>query len=106
MDRGEVRWYTFAKPNKRRPVLILTRSSAVRKLTEITIASITTTIRGVPSEVRLSVEDGLVTDCAANFYNIQTIPKSRLGGYITTLSPERMAEVDRAIIFALGVDSI
>lgn len=106
MERGEVRWYTFSKPDKRRPVLILTRSSAIRKLTDITVASITGTVRGVPSEVRLSVDDGLFNDCAANFYNLQTIPKSRLGGYITTLSPERMAEVDRAIIFSLGVEEI
>jgi len=72
MERGEVRWYTFAEPDKTRPILILTRSSAIRYLNAITIAPISTTIRGVPSEVRLSVDDGLMSDCAANFYNLQT----------------------------------
>jgi mRNA interferase MazF len=106
MERGDVRWYTFSKPDKRRPVLILTRNSAIRQLTDVTVVSITTTVRGVPSEVPLSVEDGLITDCAANLYNIQTIPKARLGGYITALSAERMAEIDQAILFALGVDMV
>lgn len=105
MERGEVRWYTFAEPDKSRPVLVLTRNSAIRYLNAITIAPITTTIRDVPSEVRLSSDDGLMTDCAANFYNLQTIPKSRLGAWITTLSPERMVEVDQAIQFALGIDA-
>lgn len=104
MERGEVRWVTFAQPDKRRPVLVLTRSSAIRYLNAVTVVPITTTIRGVPSEVQFSAEDGLMTDCAANFHNIQTIPKTDLGAFITTLSLRRMAEVDKAILFALGVD--
>lgn len=104
MERGEVRWYTFAEPDKTRPVLILTRSSAVRYLHAVTVAPITTTIRGVPSEVQLSADDGLMGDCAANFYNMQTIPKAKIGAWITTLTPQRMAEVDRALQFALGID--
>lgn len=104
MERGEVRWYTFSRPDKRRPVLILTRSSAIRYLNAVTVVPITTAIRGVPSEVRFSAADGLPTDCAANFYNIQTIPKADLESLITTLSARHMAEVDKAILFALGVD--
>lgn len=104
MERGEVRWYTFAPPDKRRPVLVLTRSSAIRYLNAVTVAPITTTIRDVPSEVRLAITDGLMSECAANLYNIQTIPKVQVGAYITTLSAKRMAEVDTAILFALGVD--
>ena len=104
MERGEIRWYTFAEPDKTRPVLILTRSSAIRYLNAVTIVPITTTIRGVPSEAPLSVDDGLMTDCAANFYNVQTVPKAKIGSRITTLSRLRMAEVDRAIQFALGID--
>jgi len=104
MERGEVRWYTFAEPDKTRPVLILTRSSAIRYLHAVTVAPITTTIRGVPSEVLLSVTDGLMSDCAANFYNVQTLPKAKIGAWITTLTPQRMAEVDRALQFALGIN--
>jgi mRNA interferase MazF len=104
MERGEVRWYTFAKPDKTRPVLILTRNSAIRYLNAVTVAPITTTTRDVPSEVRSSIEDGMPTDCAANFHNLQTVPKAKIGAWITTLSIERLAEVDQAIQFALGID--
>lgn len=104
MKRGEVRWYTFAEPDKTRPVLILTRNSAIRYLNAITIAPITTSIRGVPSEVRLSTDDGLMSDCAVNFYNLQTVPKHKVGPWIATLSTKHMAEVDRALQFALGID--
>jgi len=106
MERGEVRWYTFTGPDKTRPVLILTRSSAIRYLNAVTVAPITTTIRGVPSEVRLSIDDGLMSDCAANFYNLQTVSKTKVGAWLTTLSPQRMAEVDLALQFALGIDVV
>jgi len=105
MRRGEVRWYTFQAPDKRRPVLILTRSSAIGFLTALTVAPITTTVRDIPSEVFLSPEDGLPTDCAANMDNIQTVPKQKLGSLIAYLSSERMEEVDQAIAFALGLDA-
>lgn len=104
MERGEVRWYTFATPDKRRPVLILTRNSAIRYLNAVTVAPITTTIRGVPSELFLTEEDGLPRPSAANFYNLQTVPKEKVGAWITTLSPERMLAADQAIQFALGID--
>jgi mRNA interferase MazF len=106
MERGEVRWFTFAEPDKTRPVLILTRSSAIRYLNSVTVAPITTTIRNVPSEVRLFPEDGMMTECAANFYNLQTVPKAKLGTWITTLSPQRLVEIDRAVQFALGIDVV
>ncbi len=104
MERGEVRWYTFAEPDKSRPVLILTRNSAIRYLNAVTVAPITTTIRGVPSEIHLTFEDGLPNECVANFYNLQTIPKAKIGAWITTLSAEKMLMVERALQFSLGID--
>jgi mRNA interferase MazF len=106
MRWGEVRWYTFQAPDKRRPVLILTRNSAIDLLNALTVAPITTTIRDIPSEVLLSPEDGLFMECAVNLDNIQTVPKSRVGELITLLSHERMEEVKQAVIFALGFDSL
>lgn len=105
MRHGEVRWYTFKAPDKRRPVLILTRNSAIGFLNALTVAPITTTIRDIPSEVFLTPEDGLLTDCAANMDNIQTVPKHRLGSVITYLATERMEEVNQAIAFALGLEA-
>jgi len=105
MRRGEVRWYTFQAPDKRRPVLILTRDSAIGFLNALTVAPITTTVRDIPSEVFLSPQDGLLTGCAANMDNIQTVSKHKLGSLIAYLSSERMEEVSQAIAFALGLDA-
>ena len=105
MNRGEVRWYTFRSPDKRRPVLVLTRDSAVTALTGITIAPITSTIRHIPTEVVLiPTEDGIPTESAVNLDNLQTISKFKLGGLVTVLSPGKMEAVERAICFALGMD--
>lgn len=107
MKQGEVYWCSFQSPDKRRPVLILTRDSAISFLTSITVAPITTTIRGISSEVTLTPEhDSVFSDCVVNVDNIQTIQKSRLGEFITPLSLERMREVRSAIEFALGFDAL
>jgi len=103
MKRGEVRWYTFKAPDKRRPVLILTRSSVIGYLNAVTIAPITASIRNIRSEVFLNQEDGMFTNCVVNLDNIQTIPKAQLGELITSISRVRMEEVDQAIVFALGI---
>ena len=105
MNRGEIRWYTFRQPDKRRPVLILTRDSSIEVLTGITIASITSTIRNIPTEVVLiPAEDGILKESAVNLDNLQTIPKANLEGLITILSPDKMEAVENAICFALGMD--
>ena len=104
MERGEVRWYEFQPPDKRRPVLILTRPSAIRFLNEVTVAPVTSTVRGIPSEVVLGVADGMPQDCAVNFDHLQTVPKAKVGQLITTLSGEKMDEAASAVCFALGID--
>jgi len=107
MTQGDIYWYTFRAPDKRRPVLILTRNSAIPLLTGITVAPLTTTIRGIPTEVPLSpAEDGVLAECAVNADNLQTIYKAKLGTYITHLSLERMREVRAAVEFAFGFDAL
>jgi mRNA interferase MazF len=103
MRRGEIRWYKFAKPDKKRPVLILTRDSIIEYLNEITIAPLTTTIRDIPSEVYLSKNDGVPQESAINCDHIQTVLKSNLGALIMHLGPRKMAEVREAIAFALNL---
>ena len=103
MRRGEIRWYTFKSPDKKRPVLVLTRDSAIDYLGEITVAPITSTIRDIPSEVALSRDDGMKRDCAVNLDHIQTVPKARLGALLTTLSSPKLAQVRYALRFALDV---
>lgn len=104
MKRGEVRWYRFAQPDKKRPVLILSRSSVLDYLGEVTVAPITSTIRDLPSEVVLSARDGMPRDCAINLDHLQTVSKGKVGALIAALSAKRMAEVRQALLFALGFD--
>jgi mRNA interferase MazF len=103
LNRGEIRWYAFNAPDKRRPVLILTRNSAIAFLTNVTIAPLTTTIRDIPSEVVIDESDGVPRACAVNLDNLQTVPKRNVGSVIAKLGVERMSEVDRALSFALDL---
>ncbi len=103
MTRGEVRWYKFAPPDKRRPVLLLTRDAILEYLGEVTVAPITGTIRDIPSEVRLGREDGMLQDFAVNCDHLQTVSKNRLGALVTTLSATKMREMSSAIAFALNL---
>jgi mRNA interferase MazF len=102
MKRGEVRWYKFQRPDKNRPVVILTRDSALEFLGEVTVAPITSTIRDIPTEVLLTKEDGMVKDCAVNLDHIQTVSKEKIGSLITTLSSTKISELRSALLFALG----
>jgi mRNA interferase MazF len=103
MKRGEIRWYRFPRPDKRRPVVILTRDSILQYLGAVTVAPVTSTVRGIPSEVPLSAEDGLKGDCAINLDHIQTVSQGRIGSLITALSPSKLEGVRRAIRFALDL---
>ena len=103
MKRGEVRWYKFAPPDKKRPVLVLTRDSILRYLGEVTVAPITTTVREIPSEVFLSKHDGMRRDCAINCDHIQTVSKGKIGALITQLSRTQMNAVTKAVGFALNL---
>lgn len=102
LRRGEVRLCRFAAPDKERPVLVLTRESAISYLTTVTIAPITSTIRGVPSEVVLDVDDGMKKPCAVNLHNAVTIDQARLGKRLCLLNDDRMREVCQALRFSLG----
>ena len=103
MKRGEIRWYKFHAPDKKRPVLILTRDSVLEYLGEATVVPITTSIRDIPSEVPLAQEDGLARSCVVNCDHIQTVAKSKIGALITTLPSEKMSHVTKAIRFALDL---
>ena len=101
MRRGGVWWAELPQPIGRRPVLLLSRDTAYRVRTAVTVAVITRTIRNIPTEVPLDQEDGMPAKCVVNLDDILTIPKSRLTERITALSPEKMSAVAKAIAFAL-----
>ncbi len=103
MKHGEIRWYKFARPDKKRPVLILTRDSVLEYLGEVTVAPITGTVRNIPSEVFLSKADGMPQDCVVNCDHLQTVSKGKIGSLIISLPQAKMAGVGRAIRFALDI---
>lgn len=105
MNRGDVRYYVFKAPDKKRPVLVLTRDSIIPHLSEVTIAPITSAIRDIPSEVPLTRADGMSQDCAVNLDHIQTVPKHKLGRLISSLALAKMERVQAALLFALGFDT-
>jgi mRNA interferase MazF len=104
LERGEVRLYQFAPPDKARPVLILTRGEALKYLSRVTVAPITSTIRGVASEVRLDVEDGMKGPCVVNLHNLVTVTQVGIGRRVTKLSDEKMQLVCDSISFSLGCE--
>lgn len=104
LRRGDICLYRFAAPDKQRPVLILTRDSAIGYIATVTVAAITSTRRGVPSEVALEIEDGMKAPCAVNLHNVVAVPQNRLGKRVASLGAGRMREVCAALRFSLGCD--
>jgi mRNA interferase MazF len=104
MERGEVWWARLPPPIGTRPVLLLSRPEAYRVRASLTFALITTTVRGIPVEVRLGPEDGMPRDCVVNCDEVHTAPRGLLNGFQTRLAPIRMEEVARALRFALAVE--
>lgn len=104
IQRGQVRWYRFAQPDRRRPVVVLTRSQIIPYLGEVTVAPITATIREIASEVPLTAQDGMPRECAVNLDHVQTVSRGKIEGLITSLSLEKMEALRQALLFALGFD--
>lgn len=104
MERGDIRWYRFKQTDKRRPVVILTRNSAIRFLGEVTVAPVTTTVRDSPTEVVLDKDDGMPRRCAVNCDHIQTVSKSKIGALIARIPEIKKEILKSAILFAFKLD--
>jgi len=100
--RGDIWMYTFAKPDKRRPVLVISRQSVIPLLRTVMVAPVTSAIHGVPSEVRIGIEHGLKHDSAINLDHVQTIDKSRLETFVCRLGLNLMNDVCQALAAATG----
>lgn len=101
MTRGEV-WWGDVPGLGRRPVLVLTRDTAIPLLTDVVVALLTTNIRGIPTEVVLDQSDGVPRTSAVTFDNIYTVSKRQLVRRITGLSNARLEQVCTALRFALA----
>ena len=104
LSRGEIWLYTFRPPDKRRPVLVLSRPEVIPLLSTVMVAPITSTIHGAPSEVVVGVDEGLKNDSVVNLDHVQTVAHEGLRHYIGRLDPEKMAAVCRSLAVAVGCD--
>ena len=104
LARGDVRLYRFPSPDKQRPVVVLTRDSVIKYLSKLTVAQVTSTVRGVPAEVVLDQDDGMKGPCAVNLHNVATVSQQELGRLVARLNSRRMDEICAALRFSLGCD--
>lgn len=104
LNRGEIWLLRRPRPDKRRPVLVLSRPSLVRLLHTVTVAAITSTLRGAPTEVELGTSEGLKQTSCVNLCNLFTVRKDELTRFVGTVAPEKMTEVCRALAIACACD--
>ncbi len=102
VNRGEIWLHTFAAPDKRRPVLVISRQRTIQLLRTVMVAPITSAIHGVPSEVVVGIGEGLKHECVVNLDHVQTVDKRKLGKYVGRLSDRKMTEVCHALAAATG----
>ncbi len=102
VNRGDIWLYTFRPPDKRRPVLVLSRPDVIPLLSTVMVAPITSTIRGAPSEVVVGIDEGLKNESAVNLDHVQTVTQEALRHYLGRLSPEKMAAVCRSLAIAVA----
>jgi mRNA interferase MazF len=106
MRRGEIWWADLPAPWGRRPVVLLARNSAYAVLTWVIVAPLTTTIRNLPTMVRLDpAADGVPRPCVISLDNILAIRKDWLDSRIVPLRPAIMRAVERAIHSALDLSN-
>ena len=104
LNRGELWLLDRPKPDKRRPVLILSRPSLIRSLHTVTVVAVTSTRRGAPTEVEVGVEEGLKNPSCVNLCNLFTVTQRELGRFVGTVAEDKMAKVCRALVIACGCD--
>ena len=101
MKRGEI-WFAATGSGGDRPVLVLTRDPVADRIDALVVAPLTTTIRGLMSELRLGRSDGLRQDCVVSFDNVRTIDRSAFRRHVATLRRVRMDEACDVLNLALG----
>ncbi|MBI4701269.1 MAG: type II toxin-antitoxin system PemK/MazF family toxin [Deltaproteobacteria bacterium] len=102
VERGDLWLCRFAPPDKRRPVLVLSRQAALDHLRTAVVAPISTTAHGVPSEVPVGPEQGLKAESVVNLDHLLTVPQTELRHWLGRLDERRMAAVCEALAIAMG----
>lgn len=106
MIRGEIRWFRFDAPDKRRPVLLLGPSEILDGLSQIPVVPISTTARDLPWEVLLTPEDGVPSVSYLKPEWIRSVEKSLLGPRISKIRADRWPEITKAVLLALGLTRV
>ncbi len=104
LNRGEIWLLELPRPDKRRPVLVLSRPSLIPLLHTVTVAAVTSTLRGSPTEVEFGVAEGLKQVSCVNLCNLFTVHQRELRSFVGTVSREKMLEVCRALAIALACE--
>lgn len=104
IGRGEIWLLHFARPDKRRPVLVLSRPALIPLLHTVTVAAITSALRGAPTEVEVGPDDGLKAVSCVNLCNVFTVRQHDLRTFVGTVSAETMRKVCRALAIGFGCD--
>ena len=104
LNRGEIWLLHRPRPDKRRPVLVLSRKVLIGALHTVTVAAITSTLRGAPTEVELGLDEGLKQASCVNLCNLYTVRQSEIGQFVGTVGREKMRQVCRALEIACGCD--
>jgi mRNA interferase MazF len=104
LSRGEIWLLNLPRPDKRRPVLVLSRPTLIGVLNTVTVAAITSTVRGSPTEVEIGTEEGLKATSCVNLCNVFTVQQSELKTFIGSLSAQKMRNICQALLVAVGCD--
>lgn len=105
VSRGDIWSYHFKAPDKRRPVLVISRQDVIPLLHTVMVAPITSIIRGAPSEVVVGPNEGLKHESVVNLDHVQTVERARLVGYVGAMGPAKMREVCQALLVATGCEA-
>jgi mRNA interferase MazF len=104
VNRGEVWTYRFKEPDKRRPVVVLSRNEAIEVLATVLVAPVTSTIRDIPSQVVIGSNEGLDRESAVSLDHVQCVDRAKLIRRLGRLPPERMRDLCAALAVATGCE--
>jgi mRNA interferase MazF len=104
LNRGEIWLLAMPRPDKRRPVLVLSRPALIGALHTVTVAAVTSTLRGSPTEVPLGPEEGLKGTSCVNLCNLFTVPQSDLRTFVGSVGADKMRSICRALAIACGCE--
>lgn len=105
ISRGDIRWFRFEHPDKRRPVLVICRTEVISSLSLVPVIPLSTQTRNLAWEVQLTVNDGVPSECVLKPEWIRAVEREKLGPRITGFPEHRWPEVLQALLDVLGFDA-